>query len=139
STFGGSPHSIDLVDTLPLTLTSIGRPVQGATAVPFQLVTSNIGSNAAMHLGWIGLIRPGLPLSGLGLPNDCFLHCSLDVLIGPVLFPGATQNWTALTLPALPPSFSGFQFDCQSATFTTAGIGFTTRVSNGLKCVVGTL
>jgi hypothetical protein len=139
STFGGSPHSIDLVDTLPLTLAANGRPIQSATATPFNLVTSNIDSTALMHVGWLGLQRPGLPLVSLGLPNDCFLHSTLDVVLSPNLFPGASQTWTALTLPALPPSFSGFLFNCQAATFTGSGIGPTTRVSNGLKCVVGTL
>ena len=57
----------------------------------------------------------------------------------PNLFPVGTQNWSALTLPALPPSFSGFVFYCQSVTMTSAGLGPTTRVSNGVKCTVGTL
>ncbi|MEO6597274.1 MAG: hypothetical protein ABIP94_21230 [Planctomycetota bacterium] len=139
STFGGSPLSIDLVDTLPLTLSAPGRPIQGATATPFSVTCTNIDSTAIIHLGMIGIGRPGLPLSGFGLPNDCFLHTTIDVTVGPHLFPGPIQTWTVLTLPALPPSFSGFVFNCQSATLTASGFGPTTRVSNGLKCVVGTL
>lgn len=137
STFGGSPLTLDLFDTLPLGLSSIGRPIQGAMAVPFQATTTNIDPAAIMHLGIVGLVSPNLPLVGFGLLPDCFLHASLDALVGPQLFPGPTQTWTALNLPALPPSFSGFQFYLQSATFTSSGIGPTTRVSNGLKCTVG--
>ena len=139
STFGGSPLALDLFDTLPLTLTPVGRPLQGVTASPFNLITTNIDSTALMHIGIVGIGRPGIPLSGLGLPNDCFLYSTLDVIVGPHLFPGPIQPWNAVTLPALPPSFSGFAFNCQSATFTASGIGPTTRVSNGVKCVVGTL
>jgi hypothetical protein len=139
STFGGSPLTLALADTLPLTLTSVGRPIQGAAAVPFNLVTTNIDPATILHFGILGLQSPNLPLSGLGLPPDCFQHVSLDVTIGPQLFPVGTQPWTALTLPALPPSFAGFQFFCQSVTLTAAGLGPTTRVSNGLRCVVGTL
>ena len=139
STFGSPVHTIALFDTVPLTLTSIGRPVQGVTAVPFNLVTSNIDPSAILHMGIVGLLSPGVSLSFLGLPSDCFLHASLDVTVGPHLFPVSTQNWSALTLPALPPSFSGFLFYCQAVTLTSSGIGPTTRVSNGLKCVVGTL
>ncbi len=139
STFGSPPHTITLFDQIPLTLASVGRPVQGLTAAPFNLVTSNIDPSAVLHLGIVGVLSPGVSLNFLGLPNDCFLHASLDVIVGPNLFPVGTQNWSALTLPALPPSFSGFLFYCQSVTMTSAGLGPTTRVSNGLKCVVGTL
>jgi len=139
STFGGSPHSITLFDTVPLALAPIGRPVQGFTATPFNLVTSNIDSSAVLHLGIIGLVSPGLPMLGFGLPSDCFLHASIDVITPPNWFPGSTQNWTSLTLPALPPSFSGFQFYCQSVTMTSSGFGPSTRFSNGVKCTVGTL
>jgi hypothetical protein len=124
---------------VPLTLAPIGRPVQGFTATPFNLVTSNIDPSAALHLGIVGLVSPGLPLVGFGLPSDCFLHASIDAITAINWFPGSTQNWTSLTLPALPPAFTGFQFYCQAVTFTTSGLGPTTRVSNGVKCTVGTL
>ena len=139
STFGSPPHTIALLDALPLTLTAAARPIQGGTASPFQLVTSNIDPAAIVHFGIIGLSSPNLSLTSFGLPPDCFQHASLDVTIGPHLFPAGTQPWNALTLPALPPSFSGFLFYCQSVTLTSAGLGPTTRVSNGLRCVVGTL
>ena len=139
STFGSPLHTIALFDQIPLTLSSVGRPVQGFVAVPFNLVTSNIDPSAVLHLGLVGVVSPGVSLNFLGLPNECVLHASLDIMVGPHLFPVGTQNWTAGTLPALPPSFSGFQFFCQSLTMTSAGLGPTTRVSNGLKCVVGTL
>jgi len=86
-----------------------------------------------------GLLSPGLPLVSFGLPSDCFLHASIDVTSPPDWFPGSTQNWTSLILPALPPSFSGFQFYCQSVTMTSSGFGPSTRFSNGVKCTVGTL
>jgi hypothetical protein len=137
STFGTYPHALALVDTLPLTLSSLGRPIQGVTAVPFNLVTTNIDPAAILHFGIIGLTSPGVSLAGFGLPPDCFQHASLDVTIGPSLFPVGTQPWTALTLPALPPSYNGFLFFCQAVTLTSSGLGPTTRVSNGLQCVVG--
>ena len=59
------------------------------------------------------------------------------MISGPQLFPVGTQTWTAINLPALPPSFSGFQFYLQGATFTSSGLGPTTRFSNGLRCTVG--
>lgn len=137
STLGGSPLTLDLFDTLPLGLVSVGRPVQGATAVPFNATTTNIDPSAIMHIGIVGLVSPNLPLAGFGLLPDCYLHASLDVITGPHMFPIGTQTWTAINLPALPPSFSGFQFYLQGATFTSSGVGPTTRFSNGLKCTVG--
>ena len=139
STFGGSPHTITLFDTVPLTLTPVGRPVQGFTATPFNLVTSNIDPSTMVHVGIIGLQSPNQSLTSLGLPSDCFLHASLDILTPYDWFPASTQGWTSLTLPALPPSFVGFEFYCQSATLTSSWIGPTTRVSNGVKCTIGTL
>jgi hypothetical protein len=46
-------------------------------------------------------------------------------------------SWSAFNIAALPPGFLGFEFYVQSATFTSEGIGPTTRLSNGLKCTVG--
>lgn len=139
STFGGSPHTLTLFDTVPLVLAPIGRPVQGFTATPFNLVTTNIDPSAVLHLGIVGLQSPNLPLLGFGLPADCFLHASLDVITPPNWFPSSSQTWTSLTLPALPPAFTGFQFHCQSVTMTMNGFGPSTRVSNGVQCTVGTL
>jgi len=142
STFGGSPHSIALFDILPLSLAAIGRPIQGNAAVPFNMMTTNIDPSAILHFGIVGLTGyavPGVSLAGFGLPNDCYQHQSLDVVIGPALFPIGSQLWTPINLPALPPSFSGLPFWCQSVTMTSAGFGPTTRVSNGLACVIGLL
>ena len=137
STFGSNPHKITFFDVLPLTLTAIGRPVQGFAVAQFDATTSNIESTALLHLGFIGLQNPNLPLSFLGLPSDCVLQSSLDVLADNFLFPGPTRTWTAINLPALTPSFSGFEFHAQSITFDNNGLGATTRVSSGLRCKVG--
>ncbi len=139
STFGGSPHTIGLFDIVPLTLTALARPLQGLTPMPFNLVCSNIDPSAILHIGIVGLTSPGLSLSFLGLPSDCFLHAALDIQVGPDWFPISTQNWTPWTIPALPPSLVGLLFYCQSVTMTASLLGPTTRVSNGLACVVGTL
>lgn len=142
SGFALNPLTTGLGDVLPLSLTGVGRPVQGAAAVPFQVTTGNIPAAALLHVGVIGLSRPGLPLAPFGAPG-CFLDASLDVLQGPAVGPfGGSFTWTALNLPALPPIFSGFEFHAQGAVLgvpnnTALGIGVLT--SNGLKCVVGTL
>jgi hypothetical protein len=139
STFGSNPHTIDAIDTFPLLLTAPNRPVQTTAAVPWNAVTSNIDPSAILHLGWIGLTNPSLPLSIFGLPNDCFLHGAIDVTTATNWFPGPTQTWTPFTIPALPPALIGVQLHVQSGTFTSSGIGPTTRVSNGLLCTIGTL
>lgn len=139
STFGSNPHTIDLFDTLPLVLTAANRPVQTAVATPYPVVTSNIDPNAILHLGWVGLVNPALPLSIFGLPNDCILHASIDVTSASNWFPGPVQPWNAFVIPALPPALLGVQVNCQAGTFTSSGIGPTTRVSNGLLCTLGTL
>jgi hypothetical protein len=137
STFGGSPLTRMQTDVRPLTLTANSRPIQGLTANPFTATVTDVEPTALMHLGIIGQQRPGLPLSPLGLPNDCFLHASLDVIVGPHLFPFPSLTWNVLTLPAATPWFVGFQFNVQSVTLDSSGIGPTTRVSNGLKCTIG--
>jgi len=137
STFGSNPHTITFFAVSPLTLTPIGRPVQGFTATTFDATTSNIEPTALLHLGFIGLQNPNLPLTIFGLPADCVLRTSIDVLADSFLFPGPTRTWTAINLPALPPSFSGFEFYAQSITFDNNGLGPTTRVSSGLRGKVG--
>lgn len=130
-------------DIAPLSLTAIGRPVQGPAAVNFDVTTGNIPAGALVHVGILGLSRPGLPLGLLLGATDCFLNASADVLIGTVVLPPASVTWTALPLPALPPDFSGFEFNVQGAILGTSlnpaigGLGLLT--SNGLKCTVGTL
>jgi len=139
SAFGGSPLTRALFDTLPLGLAAVGRPVQGFVAANFQATTTNIDWTTTMHFGIIGLTDPNLPLSFLGLPNDCFLRASLDVVNGPHMFPMPVHTWNVLNLPAATPWFLGFAFHVQSATLDNSGLGPTTRVSNGLRCVVGNL
>jgi hypothetical protein len=108
-----------------------------------MVVTGNIPATAVIHIGIVGLTRPGFPLAILGAPL-CTLNASADVLIGPTIGPFVAKvSWTALTLPAIPPSFAGFEFNLQGAILGTplngglGGIGLMT--SNGLKCVVGDL
>lgn len=139
STFGGNPHVIDLLDTLPLSLTAPNRPIQSAVANPWNAVTTDIDPSALLHLGWFGLANPALQLANFGLPSDCVLHASMDVTSATNWFPGPTQAWTPFTIPALPPSLVGLQVYVQSATLTTFGLGPTTRVSNGLQCTIGTM
>jgi predicted outer membrane repeat protein len=137
---GGSVLVTAATDNLPLTLTGVGRPVQGAAATNFDVTTSNIDANAIFHVGTIGLTRPGTPLSAVGFgPGDCFLNASVDVLVGAtVVFGGpSTLTWTALPLPAAPPSFVGFEFNVQAATLDLSILSPAGRSSNGLKCVVG--
>lgn len=127
-------------DSPPLSLTGIGRPIQGAVAVNYDVTTGNIPAGALIHVGIVGLTRPGLPLFVLGMPG-CTLNASLDILTGTSVFPGPTATWTTLTLPALPPSFAGLEFNAQGAILgtplnTAFGVGALT--SNGLKMTIGT-
>jgi hypothetical protein len=126
-------------DAPPLSLAGIGRPVQGASAVNYDVTTGNIPASALIHLGVVGLVSPSVPLIFLGMPG-CFLNSSLDVLVGPVVFPPASVTWTALNLPSLPPAFVGFQFNAQGVIMgtplnTAFGVGALT--SNGMQMTVG--
>ncbi|MCB9878704.1 MAG: hypothetical protein H6835_14000 [Planctomycetes bacterium] len=137
STFGAPVHLLSMFDVLPLTIAPVGRPVQQNVAVQFDALATNVEPTALLLLGVIGWTDPHVPLSFLGLPNDCWLHASLDVWCAPVWFPAATQQWNVLTLPALPPSLNGVGFHTQAFTFDANGLGPTTRTSNGLKCKIG--
>ena len=66
--------------------------MQGFVAANFQATTTNIDWTTTMHFGIIGLSDPNLPLSFFGLPNDCFLRASLDVVNGPVEFVDTRNN-----------------------------------------------
>lgn len=128
-----------LVDAPPLSLAGIGRPVQGASAVNYDVTTANIPASAMVHLGIVGLASPGVPLLFLGMPG-CFLNSSLDVLVGPSVFPSASLTWTVLSLPSLPPAFVGFQINAQGLILGTPlnpafGVGALT--SNGMQMTVG--
>ena len=127
-------------DIQPLSLVGVGRPIQGPVAVNYDVTTGNIPPSALIHLGIVGLAAPGVPLFFLGMPG-CFLNSSMDVVVGPSIFPPASLTWTALTLPALPPAFVGFQFNAQGVILgtplnTAFGVGALT--SNGMQMTVGT-
>jgi Bacterial pre-peptidase C-terminal domain len=129
-------------DQRPLSLTAIGRPVQGATAVNFDVTTGDIPAGALIHVGVVGLGSPGLPLGPALGATQCFLNASLDTTVGPSFFPTSSVTWTTLSLPALPPDFTGLEFYVQGAILgTTANpaLGLGLLTSNGLKCTVGTL
>lgn len=136
-----APFSIATTDTLDLELVAVGTPIQGASASDFQVTTNNIPGSALSHFGIVGLSRPGVDLTGLGLPG-CFLHASGDIL-DLVLIPPATSpsyTWTALTIPAGPVFFDGFVFNVQSAIFGTGAnnyLGLGAITSNGIKATVG--
>jgi hypothetical protein len=131
-------------DIEPLTLTAIGTPVQGATAVNFDVTTSNIDANAVFHVGMIGLSSPALPLAAVGFgPGDCYLNAAMDLLLSPVVVfgsAGAPVTWTAMTLPAATslPAL-GFEFYLQAVTLDLGVLSPGGRSSNGLKCTVGDL
>ncbi|MGK0156471.1 MAG: hypothetical protein ACI9SE_003440, partial [Neolewinella sp.] len=133
--------SIGDTDALALELVAVANPIQGAAAANFDVTTNNIPASAVSHLGIVGLSSPGLDLTGLGMPG-CFLHASLDAL-NFVLIPPATSpsyTWTALTLPAGPVFFDGFEFNVQSIIFgssaNTAYSGLGAITSNGIKATV---
>lgn len=125
------------MDSMPLTLQPLGLPSQGPVAVPFQVLTSNITSLPAFHLGLIGLTSPNVNLGFLGFPSGCVLNANPDVIADFSVAFAPQVNWTALVLPASPPSFVGFEFYLQAITLDAGGINLASRASNGLRCVVG--
>ena len=146
------PGSIDITAVAPLSLTqvtnvvldlalnAIGRPVQGASNVAFEVTTSNIPASAISHLAILGLMAPPAPLDAVGMPG-CFLNASivsLDLQIG--IGASGDYTWTAMTLPAGPMFFSGFEFNVQSVIFDTGAnnfLGMGALTSNGLACTIG--
>lgn len=75
----------------------------------------------------------------IGAPG-CFLNATLDVTTGTVVLPATSVTWTALTLPAAPPWFLGFQFNAQGLVLGVSAnpalcLGLLT--TNGLKCTIG--
>jgi hypothetical protein len=132
--------TLGTADKRPLRLTAATRPIQGAAAVVYNLTTSNIPASAAVHLGIVGLTNPNAPLIVVGMP-DCTLQANLDVISAQILpVPASTVTWSPLTLPPLPPSFSGFTFYAQGAILGTTentAFGFGALTSNGLKCTLG--
>ncbi|MGK0202436.1 MAG: hypothetical protein ACI9S9_001503 [Planctomycetota bacterium] len=124
-------------DEIPLELT-VERPVMVATATPLNATTSNLPATSLFHVGTVGLQSPTLPLSNLGLPSDCYLHVSPDVLIASVIAPQATSvTWTAVTLPAATPALNGFEFYIQSAVLDASVFSNSMRVSNAFHLTLG--
>lgn len=126
-------------DTAPLTMTSGGRPVQGAAPAAWDMTTAGIDANAIFHLGLVGLSNPNFPLSLLGLPGACTQYANADIIIGPAVVAGGTGSytWTAVTLPSLNPALNGFELYTQAATLDLSILSSTTRVSNGIKGTIG--
>ena len=112
----------------------------GAAAVAFDVTTDNMPASMLSHVGLLGLSNPNVDLTGLGL-TGCFQLASGDVLDFVVLPSGTTSHtWTALTIPAGPVFFNGFEFHVQSAIFGTnlnSFVGLGALTSNGLKCTIG--
>ena len=136
------PFTRPLADvlTLDLALSSASMPIQGAAAVAFDVTTDNMPASMLSHVGLLGLSNPNVDLTGLGL-TGCFQLASGDVLDFVVLPSGTTSHtWTALTIPAGPVFFNGFEFHVQSAIFGTnlnSFVGLGALTSNGLKCTIG--
>jgi hypothetical protein len=88
----------------------------------------------------IGLSNPNLDLSIIGIPG-CFQYSSQGALSFSIISqPTSSLNWTGLTIPAGPVSFSGFKFYLQSTIFGTAENTFFNLgalTSNGLECTIG--
>ena len=102
--------------------------------------TDNMPASMLSRVGLLGLSNPKVDLTGLGL-TGCFQLASGDVLDFVVLPSGTTSHtWTALTIPAGPVFFNGFEFHVQSAIFATnlnSFVGLGALTSNGLKCTTG--
>jgi hypothetical protein len=140
SDISSAPFWISDADVPALELVAVANPIQGAAAANFDVTTNNIPASAVSHVGIVGLSSPGLNLTGLGLPG-CFLHAGLDS-VSFVLLPAATPSytWTALTLPAGPVCFDGFEFNLQSVIFGSSAnnfLGLGAITSNGIKATVG--
>jgi hypothetical protein len=122
----------------PLTLVATSGPaIQGAAAAPVLCTTSNVPGTAIFHLGFVGLTRPGISLGPLGAPASCMLNASLDLVVDVTVLPAASVTWTALTLPPIPPSFVGIEFNAQAAGFDAGILNANTATSNGLKYLIG--
>lgn len=126
-----------------LSLTSVGRPIQGNVPVAYQVTTGNIPPTALGHMGIFGLTNPAAPLAVVGMP-DCFAWASLDVLIFHVLPQPTPSNftWTAVTLPASGPFRRVYNFNLSAVVFGTevnSAFGLGALSSNGLRCRTGKL
>jgi hypothetical protein len=143
----GDPGPVDISNTVvhtapfdspPLTLAGLNAPIQGQTANQIDLLTTNMGVGTLVHVGIVGLQSPGTALGFIGLLNNCHLHASIDVLVGPVVTFLPDLVWTPLTIPpSTSTSVVGFVFNVQAATLNAGGLNLQTRTSNGLRYVVG--
>lgn len=128
-------------DTVPLTLSGVGRPVMGSASVPYEAITANIEAGAIFHVGIVGLSNPGLPLSLIGFPAGCTLYAQGDALVGPTVVAGGPGDltWTVIGLPAAAPAFIGAEIYVAAATLDLSLVSATSRSSNGIKLTLGDL
>ena len=143
SALNGAGVGLAATDQLPLRLDAVGGPLQltGVQNV-FEVTTSEIPPSALIHIGIVGLSRPGAPLDFIGMPG-CWLWSSLEVMATSFLPqpPPTTFTWTPLIVPAAPPTIIGTQFNVQAAILGTNlndALFFGALTSNGLKCEIGT-
>jgi predicted outer membrane repeat protein len=127
---------------VPLQLAPVNTAVQSAAGpTTVTATTQNIPAGAFLHLGIVGLSRPGVPLGGVGMPG-CFLNASLDLIHADFGFVPPTHTWVVLVVPPLPPVLSGVQFNAQAAVLGTVAnpfLGAGGLTSNGVKYTIGTL
>ncbi|MEO6597312.1 MAG: hypothetical protein ABIP94_21420 [Planctomycetota bacterium] len=121
-------------DLMPLSLTSVSRPVTGSN---WTMQTGNIPATGVIGVEILGLSNPGIPdLTIIGMPA-CGLYTSLDLLNG---FPvaGSTHNWG----PAIPanPSLINQHVFASSAVFQVPPVNaFGAISSNGIDGKIGNL
>lgn len=141
-----APFSIADADAPALALSAVGRPIQDpSAAVAYDATTDNIGGGAFMHFGLVGFANSGITLNNLGFPAGCTLYAA-PALVRPKLFvpPGggapSSYTWTALTIPSEATlMLSGYEFTLQAVTLDLGLGSGTSRASNAVDCVVGSL
>lgn len=140
-----APFSIAAADGPALALACVGRPVQGRNATPFFVQTTNIDPDAFFHLGVVGFAEPGISLGMLGFPASCTLYVNpsvprMHVFAPPSSTAPAEYTWRAVVVPpAAAGVFTGFEFSVQTLTLVFGFDGPSSRASNALDCVIGTL
>lgn len=134
-------------DAPALSLDCVGRPIQDPDdAVDFEATTSNIGENTFAHVGMIGFpLTTPMNLEILGFPSACTAYVlgvprvQIYPPMGPTGAP-SDETWTALTIPPQAAGvFSGLEFSLQAYTFELSFTNATSRASNAVDCVIGTL
>ena len=136
-----APFAVYGSDVLDLQLDPLGAPIQGVSAVAFDVATNNIPSGITSHIGIVGLSVPGLPLDAIGM-TGCFLNSALDfVTLDIGVGANGSHTWNVLTIP--PVSFgvlNGFRFHAQAVVFgvpNNSFLGLGAISSNGLTCTIG--